>query len=132
MADAIKDVIGEFNIAVVQFNTKSVALSFKFKDLDTELFEPWDLKQFESIEMQVRYQPSVGKKLYYTFALGDDLSISGQNDEVLLMDFDAGFYQNRMKSTYYYDALFTYKNNGGVKTIFGGKIEVNLRTTTNK
>lgn len=122
------DDIGCLVLPLVQYNTKELTLDFQTDISGTN--QPLDLTQFNEITITFRHEKcqTVGK-LYKTFTLGNGLSIAGNDNEVLLIQFDSTFYEAKMPSTLKFDILMNDTDNGIVRSYINGTIKVQFVNT---
>lgn len=117
------DDIGCLVLPLVQYNTKELTLEFETDISGTN--QPLDLTQYNIIKVTFRQEKcqTVGK-LYKEFTLGDGLSIAGANNEILLMQFDASFYEEKMPATLKFDILMQDTDNDVIRTYINGTVKV--------
>lgn len=122
------DDIGCLVLPLVQYNTKELTLDFQTDISGTN--QPLDLTQYNIIKVTFRHEKcqTVGK-VYKEFTLSDSLSIGGANNEVLLMQFDASFYEAKMPATLKFDILMHDTDNDIIRTYINGTVKVQFVNT---
>lgn len=91
---------GVLNISNVQANYLSVPLAFKDGDGN-----PIDLTQFVEIKMEIKKTYNVNETAFLTFTVGDGLTISGDDDEILTFVLDEYFWESQT-TRWVYDIVF--------------------------
>jgi hypothetical protein len=91
---------GVLNISSVQGNYLEVPLSFKDGDGN-----PIDLTQFVEIKMEIKKTYNVNETAFLTFTVGDGLTISGDDDEILTFVLDEYFWESQT-TRWVYDIVF--------------------------
>lgn len=91
---------GVLNISSVQGNYLEVPMSFKDGNGD-----PIDLTQFVEIKMEIKKTYNVNETAFLTFTVGDGLTISGDDNEVLTFILDEYFWESQT-TRWVYDIVF--------------------------
>jgi hypothetical protein len=100
---------GVLNIQGVQGNYLSVPM--EFKSLDT----PIDLTDYVEIRMEIKKTFNVNEEAFLVFTVGDGLTISGDDNEILTFVLDEYFW-NSQTTRWVYD--ITFENADGEKYTF--------------
>ena len=100
---------GVLNISSVQGNYLSVPM--EFKSLDT----PIDLTDYVEIRMEIKKTFNVNEEAFLVFTVGDGLTISGDDNEILTFVLDEYFW-NSQTTRWVYD--ITFENDDGEKYTF--------------
>lgn len=100
---------GVLNISSVQGNYLSVPM--EFKSLDT----PIDLTDYVEIRMEIKKTYNVNETAFLVFTVGDGLTISGDDNEILTFVLDEYFW-NSQTTRWVYD--ITFENADGEKYTF--------------
>lgn len=100
---------GVLNISSVQGNYLSVPM--EFKSLDT----PIDLTDYVEIRMEIKKTFNVNEEAFLVFTVGDGLTISGDDNEILTFVLDEYFW-NSQTTRWVYD--ITFENADGEKYTF--------------
>ena len=91
---------GVLNISSIQGNYLEVPMSFKDGDDN-----PIDLTQFVEIKMEIKKTYNVNETAFLTFTVGDGLTISGVDNEVLTFVLDEYFWESQT-TRWVYDIVF--------------------------
>lgn len=100
---------GVLNINGVQGNYLSVPM--EFKSLDT----PIDLTDYVEIRMEIKKTFNVNEEAFLVFTVGDGLTISGDDNEILTFVLDEYFWESQT-TRWVYD--ITFENADGEKYTF--------------
>jgi hypothetical protein len=95
---------GILNISNVQGNYLEVPMTF------TTGGNPIDLTTFDAIKMEVKKTYNVNETPFLEFTVGNGLTISGTNDNILTFVLDETFWQSQT-TKWVYD--ITFENNSG-------------------
>jgi hypothetical protein len=125
MATLKKDQIGVLDIQLIQGNNKPVSLIFKEKDILGEL-TPIDLTEYSSIKMDVKRKIDVNEAPFISWEVGDGLTISGTDDNVLNFEFAQEFFETQIIE-WFYDLKFIKDTK--VSHLIKGVIRVQKVTT---
>lgn len=90
---------GILNINNVQGNYLSVPMEFKSNGT------PIDLTQFENIKMEIKRNYNVNETAFLTFTVGNGLTISGTDNQVLTFILDEDFWASQ-NGRWVYDIVF--------------------------
>ena len=101
---------GVLNIQGVQGNYLQVPLTFK-----DGAGNPMDLTQYLEIRMEIKKTYNVNEEAFLVFTVGDGLTISGDDNEVLTFVLDEYFW-NSQTTRWVYDIVF--ENAQGEKYTF--------------
>ena len=104
MANLLGPKQGVLNINSIQGNYLSVPLEFKNGTT------PIDLTQFVAIKMEIKRTYNVNETAFITFTVGNGLTISGADNNVLTFVLDEEFW-NSQTTRWVYD--ITFENNLG-------------------
>jgi hypothetical protein len=91
---------GVLNISSVQGNYLSVPLTFKDGNGD-----PIDLTEFVEIRMEIKKTYNVNEEAFLVFTVGDGLTISGDDNEILTFVLDEYFWESQT-TRWVYDIVF--------------------------
>jgi len=91
---------GVLNITLVQGNYLSVPTTWK-----NGLEQPIDLTTFDAIRMEVKKTYNVNETPFLTFTVGNGLTISGVNSNILTFILDDVFW-NSQTTKWVYDIVF--------------------------
>jgi hypothetical protein len=125
MAVIKSDKLGTLNINLNQGDNKSVSLVFKDKDV-LGVLTPIDLTQYSSIKMDIKKRVNVNESPFISWSIGDGLTISGDNNEILNFEFAQEFYASQL-TQWVYDLKFIKA--AKVSHMINGVININLVTT---
>lgn len=121
--------IGNFTIELIQFNSKSFPMIFS--DNRTGTMQPMDLTVYDEISMTFRYPIPAGRrglgKIYKTINLGDELTISGADNNFLLVDIRTDFFQANMPERLTTDILM--RNGDVIRHYVGAICRIKLMNT---
>lgn len=90
---------GILNINNIQGNYLSVPMEFKSNGT------PIDLTQFENIKMEIKRNYNVNETAFLTFTVGNGLTISGTDDNILTFILDEDFWSSQ-NGRWVYDIVF--------------------------
>lgn len=99
MANLLGPKQGVLNINSIQGNYLSVPLEFKNGT------NPIDLTQFVAIKMEIKRTYNVNETAFITFTVGDGLTISGVDNNILTFVLDEEFW-NSQTTRWVYDITF--------------------------
>jgi hypothetical protein len=114
---------GVLNITLVQGNYLSVPTTWK-----NGLEQPIDLTTFDAIRMEVKKTYNVNETPFLTFTVGNGLTISGVNSNILTFILDDVFW-NSQTTKWVYDIVFETAT-GEKYTYLKGTITVNLTASS--
>jgi hypothetical protein len=114
---------GVLNITIVQGNYLSVPTTWK-----NGLEQPIDLTTFDAIRMEVKKTYNVNETPFLTFTVGNGLTISGVNSNILTFILDDVFW-NSQTTKWVYDIVFETAT-GEKYTYLKGNITVNLTASS--
>jgi hypothetical protein len=114
------DTIGKLPIKLIRGNTKTYGLSF-FNELIDLTQEPIDLTEYDSIRMDVKKTKRVDASVFKSYGLGTGLTIFGQNNNILKIDFGRNF-TTINDTAFDYDILF--EKDGVFQTLISGNINI--------
>jgi len=114
------DKIGILNIKLIRGNNKIYNLAFFDTSLDG-LDVPIDLTVYDSITMDVKKDKNIDATIIQTYTIGDGLTISGDDDNILEINFERNFTTTN-DTQYYYDILF--EKDDIFQTLVGGVINI--------
>ncbi len=126
MANIGNQSIGNLNILLKQGNTEIFNLSFNTV-LPDGTKEPIDLTQYTAIKMDVKDKVDVNSASFVSWTLGDGLTITGADNNVLSFTFGEEFVSSQ-NNQWYYDILFTSPD--GKTTLVGGMVKIRLVVTS--
>lgn len=125
MATLIKDTVGVLDIELIQGDDKTVTLAFSTVNL-AEQTVPLDLRQYSAIRLDVKSAKDVNERPFFSFTLGNGLTVSGEDFNVLTFSFTTQFVATAQTS-WFYDIKFTSVE--GVKHLIEGSINVQKTVT---
>jgi len=114
---------GVLNITIVQGNYLSVPTTWK-----NGLEQPIDLTTFDAIRMEVKKTYNVNETPFLTFTVGNGLTISGADNNILTFILDDVFW-NSQTTKWVYDIVFETAT-GEKYTYLKGNITVNLTASS--
>jgi hypothetical protein len=114
---------GVLNITVVQGNYLEVPTTWK-----NGLEQPIDLTTFDAIRMEVKKTYNVNETPFLTFTVGNGLTISGTENNILTFILDEVFW-NSQTTKWVYDIVFETAT-GEKYTYLKGNITVNLTASS--
>jgi hypothetical protein len=114
---------GVLNITLVQGNYLSVPTTWK-----NGLEQPIDLTTFDAIRMEVKKTYNVNETPFLTFTVGNGLTISGTDDNILTFVLGEEFW-NSQTTKWVYDIVFETAS-GEKYTYLKGTITVNLTASS--
>jgi hypothetical protein len=114
---------GVLNITLVQGNYLSVTTTWK-----NGLEQPIDLTTFDAIRMEVKKTYNVNETPFLTFTVGNGLTISGTDDNILTFVLGEEFW-NSQTTKWVYDIVFETAT-GEKYTYLKGTITVNLTASS--
>ena len=120
MANIGSQSIGNLNIFLKQGNTQVFRLAFN-NVLPDGTKEPIDLTQYTSIKMDVKNKVNVTVMPFISWEVGDGLTITGDDDNILTFTFSNEFLTTQ-NDKWSYDILFT--DSDGNTTLVGGLINI--------
>jgi hypothetical protein len=113
---------GVLNVSNIQGNYLEVPMEFKSGG------NPIDLTIFDAIRMEVKKTYNVNETPFLTFTVGNGLTISGANNNILTFILDEDFWQSQT-TKWVYD--ITFETASGEKyTYIKGTITVNLTASS--
>ena len=125
MAAITRDQIGILDINLIQGDDKTVTLTFQTVNLAGETV-PLDLRQYSAIRLDVKSQKDVSERPFFSFTLGNGLTISGEDFNVLTFTFTTQFVATA-QTVWFYDIKFTSVD--GVKHLVEGSINISKIVT---
>lgn len=120
MATIAKDQIGVLDINLIQGDDKTVTLTFQTLNLAGGQV-PLDLRQYSAIRLDVKSQKDVNERPFFSFTLGNGLTVSGADFNVLTFEFTTQFVSTE-QNVWFYDIKFTSVD--GVKHLVEGSINI--------
>jgi hypothetical protein len=126
MANIGSQSIGNLNIFLKQGNTQVFRLAFN-NVLPDGTKEPIDLTQYTSIKMDVKNKVNVTVTPFISWEVGDGLTITGDDDNILTFTFSNEFLTSQ-NDKWSYDILFT--DSDGNTTLVGGLINIRQVVTS--
>jgi len=114
------DKIGVLNFKLIRGNNKIYNLAF-FETLPDGTDVPIDLTTYDEIKMEVKTKKTIDSPIIITYTVGSGLTISGDDNNILSVDFDRNFI-NTNSIQYYYDILF--EKDLIFQTLIGGVINI--------
>jgi hypothetical protein len=120
MATTQQDQIGVLDINLIQGDIKTLTLVFTTLNLAEETV-PLDLRQYTAIRLDVKSQKDVNERPFFSFTLGNGLTVSGASFNVLSFEFTTEFVATA-QTVWFYDIKFTSAE--GVKHLIEGSINI--------
>ena len=97
------------DIILIQGNNKAIGLAFTEKNAQN-VTVPMDLTTFSSIKMDIKERASVKESPFISWTVGSGLTVSGDDDNVLIMQFRQEFFETQTPE-WVYDIKFVKNSN---------------------